>query len=155
MKVTTVLSTMKRWRTFSVHGRVKETRSKSTYCMILTKEILEKATSAGESTFQRESRLHLKLRVWARNGSFEWDETVPCETNIGFPVIPMKVAQSCLTSRPHGPYSPWIPQAKYWGSLPSPGDLPNSRDWTKVPHITGADSLIAETHPGLSNSNTG
>ena len=68
----------------------------------------------------------------------------------------VNVAQSCLTLRPHGLYSPWNSPGRNTGvgSFPSPGDLPNPGIEPRSPTLQ-ADSLQAEPQGKPKNPGVG
>ena len=69
----------------------------------------------------------------------------------------VKVAQSCLTLRPHRVYSPWNSPGQNTGVgrvSPSPGDLPNPGIELRSPTLQ-ADSLAAEPQGKPKNPGVG
>ena len=71
-------------------------------------------------------------------------------------IVKVNVAQSCLTLRPHGLYSPWNSPGRNTGvgSFPSPGDLPNPGIEPRSPTLQ-ADSLQAEPQGKPKNPGVG
>ena len=71
-------------------------------------------------------------------------------------IVKVNVAQSCLTLRPHGLYSPWNSPGQNTGvgSFTSPGDLPNPGIKPRSPTLQ-ADSLPAEPQGKPKNPGVG